>query len=51
MENIESIHTLLLKAGRNMLRESILETSQQTGKIFEAQQDNSHRAKQKVSLN
>lgn len=38
MENIESIHTLLLKAGRNMLRESILETSQQTGKIFEAQQ-------------
>ena len=47
MENIESIHTLLLKAGRNMLRESILETSQQTGKIFEAQQDNSHRAIQK----
>ena len=50
MENIESIHTLLLKAGGNMLRESVLETSQQTGKIFEAQQDNSHRAKQKVSL-
>ena len=51
MENIENIHTLLLKAGRNMLRESIPETSQQTGKIFETQQDNSHRAKQKVSLN
>lgn len=49
MENIESIHTLLLKAGRNMLRESILETSQQTGKIFEAQQDNSHRAKQSLT--